>query len=180
MSRFLRAALLGAAAFAIPAALNLVISRQRRELVSALPGDGGEYAWPFGSIAYQVRGEGTPLVLVHGVGAGESSYEWRHNFEALSAQYKVYAFDLPGFGKSARRDITYTADLYVTALIDFLRDVVKAPAFVVASSLSGAFAVQAAAMRPELIERLVLSLPHRIGTIAPAGSGHQSGGLRHF
>jgi pimeloyl-ACP methyl ester carboxylesterase len=159
MSRFLRAALLGAAAFAVPAALNLVISRQRRELVNTLPGDSCEYAWPFGSIAYQARGEGRPLVLIHGVGAGESSYEWRHNFEALSEQYRVFAFDLPGFGKSARRNITYTADLYVTALIDFLRDVVKEPAFVVAGSLSGAFAVQAVAMRPELIERLVLVCP---------------------
>lgn len=159
MGRYLRAALLGAAAIAIPAALNFALARNRKELDNALPGDSGEYSWPFGHIHYQVRGSGTPLVLLHGVGAGESSYEWRHNFEALSAHYRVYALDLPGFGKSARRDITYSADLYITALIDFLRDVVKEPASIIASSLSGAYAVQAATMRPELIEKLILVCP---------------------
>ncbi len=165
MSRLLKAALLGAAAFAVPAAINLAIDRARRVLPAALVEGGCEYPWPFGDIYYQVKGEGSPVVLIHGVGAGESSYEWRHNFEALAAHHTVYAFDLPGFGKSARRDITYTADLYVTAILDFLRDVVKEPASVVASSLSGAYAVRAAAMRPELIERLVLICPTGLETL---------------
>jgi pimeloyl-ACP methyl ester carboxylesterase len=159
MSRLWRAALWTGVAFGIPAAFNLAIARQRRELLSALPGDGGEYAWPLGRIFYQVRGEGQPLVLVHGIGAGESSYEWRHNFEALAEHFKVYALDLPGFGKSSRRDIGYTADLYVAALVDFLRDVVQQPAYIVASSLSGAYAVKLAFLRPELVSKLVLICP---------------------
>ena len=159
MSRYVRAALLGAAVFAIPAALNLVLARQRRNLVSGLSGEGCEHYWPFGNLYYEARGEGTPVVLMHGIGAGESSFEWRRNFDALAEHHKVYAFDLPGFGKSARRDMTYTADLYVTALQDFLRDVVGEAAMVVASSLSGAYAAQLAAMRPELITRLVLICP---------------------
>lgn len=165
MSRLLKAALLGTAAFAVPAAINLAIDRARRALPAALAEGGCEYPWPFGGIFYQVKGEGSPVVLIHGVGAGESSYEWRHNFDALAAHHTVYAFDLPGFGKSARRDITYTADLYVTAIIDFLRDVVKEPANVIASSLSGAYAARAAAIRPELIERLVLICPTGLETL---------------
>lgn len=159
MNRAARFALLAGAAFAVPAAINLAISLRRRPLEPALPGDSGEYAWPLGSLAYQVRGEGRPLVLLHGVGAGESSYEWRHNFAALSEHFRVYAVDLPGFGRSARRDIAYTADIYITALLDFLRDVVQEPAYVVASSLSGAYAVKLAALRPELVGRLVLVCP---------------------
>ena len=159
MNRAARFALLAGAAFAVPAAINLAIALRRRPLEPALPGDSGEYAWPLGSIAYQVRGEGPPLVLIHGVGAGESSYEWRHNFDALSEHFRVYALDLPGFGRSARRDIAYTADIYITALLDFMRDVVQAPACVMASSLSGAYAVKLAALRPELVERLVLVCP---------------------
>jgi len=159
MNRAARFVLLAGAAFAVPAAINLAIALRRRPLESALPGDSGEYAWPLGAIAYQVRGEGPPLVMVHGVGAGESSYEWRHNFAALSEHFRVYAVDLPGFGRSARRDIAYTADIYITALVDFIRDVVQEPAHILASSLSGAYAVKLAALRPELVERLVLVEP---------------------
>jgi pimeloyl-ACP methyl ester carboxylesterase len=159
MNRAARFALLAGAAFAVPTAINLAIAARRRPLEPALPGDSGEYAWPLGAIAYQVRGEGPPLVLIHGVGAGESSYEWRHNFDALSEHFRVYALDLPGFGRSARRDIPYSADIYITALVDFLRDIVQEPAHVLASSLSGAYAVKLAAMRPELVERLVLVAP---------------------
>ena len=159
MNRAARFALLAGAAFAVPAAINLAIALRRRPLEPALPGDSGEYAWPLGSLSYQVRGEGRPLVLVHGVGAGESSYEWRHNFDALSEHFRVYAVDLPGFGRSARRDVAYTADIYITALLDFLRDVVQEPASLLTSSLSGAYAVKLAALRPELIERLVLICP---------------------
>jgi pimeloyl-ACP methyl ester carboxylesterase len=118
-----------------------------------------------GRIAYQVRGKGIPLVLVHGIGAGESSYEWRQNFDTLSERYCVYALDLPGFGRSERRDVNYTADLYVLALMDFLRDVVKQPAYVVASSLSSAYCVKLAQMRPELIEKLVLICPTGLETL---------------
>jgi len=159
MNRAARFVLLAGAAFAVPAAINLAIAMRRRPLEPALPGDSGEYTWPLGSIAYQVRGEGPPLVMVHGVGAGESSYEWRNNFAALSEHFRVYAVDLPGFGRSARRDIAYTADLYITALVDFIRDVVQEPAHILASSLSGAYAVKLASLRPELVERLVLVEP---------------------
>ena len=159
MNRAARFALLAGAAFAVPAAINLAIAARRRPLEPALPGDSGEYAWPLGSIAYQVRGDGPPLVLIHGIGAGESSYEWRHNFDALSEQFRVYALDLPGFGRSARPNIAYSADLYITALVDFLRDVVQAPAHLLASSLSGAYAVKLASLRPELVERLTLVCP---------------------
>jgi pimeloyl-ACP methyl ester carboxylesterase len=165
MNRFWRAALLTGAAFAIPAAINAVIARQRRELFNALPGDGGDYGWPMGHIYYQERGQGKPLVMIHGVGAGESSYEWRHNFDALSEQFHIYALDLPGFGKSARRDVNYTADLMILAIMDFLRDVVKEPAYIMTSSLSGAYAVKLAAARPELIERLVLVCPTGLETL---------------
>src|SRR5579871_6867062 len=136
MSRLWRAALLAGVALAVPAAINRGIARQKGKLLRALPGESGLYPWPMGDISYEVRGEGPPLVLIHGIGAGCSSYEWRHNFDALSEQFKVYAPDLPGFGKSARPNINYTDALMILALTDFLRDVVRQPASVIASSLS--------------------------------------------
>lgn len=159
MGKWGRAALWTGAAFAIPAIVNMAIARNRRDLATTLSGEEGEYSWPLGRIHYQMRGEGEPVVLVHGIGAGNSSYEFRYNFDALGENYRVYAYDLPGFGKSERRNQTYTADILILALMDFLRDVVKEPAHVVASSLSAAHAIALAARRPELIRSLTLICP---------------------
>jgi pimeloyl-ACP methyl ester carboxylesterase len=43
-------------------------------------------------------GEGSPIVLVHGVHAAASSFEMRGIFEPLSQRHTVYAVDLLGFG----------------------------------------------------------------------------------
>lgn len=43
-------------------------------------------------------GEGPPLVLVHGLGG--SWQTWLANLEALAAEHRVIAVDLPGFGAS--------------------------------------------------------------------------------
>lgn len=159
MKKLRRAALCLGVAFAIPAVINAAIARSRRDLGMMLPGEEGEYGWLLGRIHYQVRGEGEPLVLIHGIGAGSSTYEFRYNFDALSERYKVYAYDLPGFGLSERRNQTYTAEMMTLAMMDFLRDVVKEPAHIVASSLSAAHAIQLAARHPELIKSLVLVCP---------------------
>jgi len=159
MKKLARAALCVGAAFAIPAVINAAIARNRHDLGMILPGEEGEYGWLLGRIHYQVRGTGEPLVLVHGIGAGSSSYEFRYNFDALSEHYKVYAYDLPGFGQSERRNQTYTAEMMTLAMMDFLRDVVKEPAHIVASSLSAAHAIQLAARHPELVKSLVVICP---------------------
>ncbi|PWH04941.1 alpha/beta hydrolase [Brachybacterium endophyticum] len=44
------------------------------------------------------RGHGSPLVLVHGLGAGLRS--WAPIVDALAARHEVIAVDLPGFGSS--------------------------------------------------------------------------------
>ncbi len=49
--------------------------------------------------------------------------------------------------------------------MDFLRDVVREPAYVLASSLSSAYTVKLAAMRPELVARLVLVCPTGLETL---------------
>ena len=44
------------------------------------------------------RGSGPPLILMHG-GVGSWKH-WIRNVDPLSAHFTVYAFDLPGFGRS--------------------------------------------------------------------------------
>ena len=46
-------------------------------------------------VAYNVFGEGPPVVLVHGTPF--SSYVWRRLAPALAQNYKVHVFDLLGY-----------------------------------------------------------------------------------
>ena len=89
---------------------------------------------------------GAPLVLLlHGIYAGASGYEWRRLVPLLAGDRRVRVPDLLGFGTSDRPDLEWTPDVLtgaVTALIDdALED--DPGALVVGSSLTGAHAVRA-------------------------------------
>ena len=150
------------------AAVNRLIAMSAGEVYSVLDGEEGHYAWEHGDIYYTVRGRGAPLLLVHGIYAGASSFEYRRVFEPLSREFRVYALDLLGFGLSARPPIVYTPALYIQLIQDFTRQVMGGtdqPVSVVASSLGAAFAIRAVAERPDLFERLVLIEPTGIETL---------------
>lgn len=55
-----------------------------------------------GTVAYDVKGEGPPLVLVHGTPS--SSYVWRRFIDELSREWTVYYYDLIGYGLSEKRE----------------------------------------------------------------------------
>jgi pimeloyl-ACP methyl ester carboxylesterase len=105
-------------------------------------------------------------VLIHSLGPGASSYEWRKNVDALAEQFRVYTPDLLGFGLSDHPTIDYDAELYADLISDFIKEAVKEtvdqPAIVVAHGLSSAYVIAAAYRRPQLFERLVLLEPSPI------------------
>src|SRR3954466_3086949 len=51
---------------------------------------------------YLERGEGTPLVLLHGNGAMMQDFEMGGSLERLAQGYRVSAADRPGFGHTNR------------------------------------------------------------------------------
>ena len=53
-----------------------------------------------GEVAYEIFGEGSPVVLVHGTPS--CSYLWRNVVQVLAQRFAVYVYDLPGFGESER------------------------------------------------------------------------------
>lgn len=154
------------------AANNARIWSATPPLESKLPGTSNYYRSRQGLVFYKQAGEGkdkqAPVVFVHGIGAGNHSYEWMQNFGPISEQYKSYAYDLLGFGNSDKPELRYTAEVYIKQLTEFLDDVVGQPAYVIASSLGAAYAVQVAYRRPELIKKLVL--------VSPTGSNPKRGG----
>ncbi|MDQ3819652.1 MAG: alpha/beta fold hydrolase [Acidobacteriota bacterium] len=153
-----------AAGMAALAAINARIRRNAQEPEdAAFGGEARFFEWQHGQIFYKVAGEGqkgAPLLLVHGVGAGASSFMWRRNFDELARDFRIYALDLLGFGFSDKpAGAPYSADLYTELIADFIREVAHAPARVVASSLGAAYSVRVADEQPELVRSLVLVSP---------------------
>jgi pimeloyl-ACP methyl ester carboxylesterase len=127
------------------AVANAVLARRAGELPPPLPGEQRTYRWRGFDVAYTEAGDpdDPDLVLLHGINAAASSHEWKKVVEPLAAEYHVVAPDLPGFGRSDRPPLTYSAALYETFVRDFLTDVVDDPT-VVAASLTGAYAASTA------------------------------------
>jgi pimeloyl-ACP methyl ester carboxylesterase len=145
------------------------------DLPPTLPGSMHDWIWRGWRVRYTSMGSGPPIVLVHGLHAAASSFEMRNIFEPLSQQHTVYAVDLLGFGKSERPDAPYSGPFYRDLLLDFLEDVVRRPATVLASSLSSGYAVDIARSRADLIDRVVLLSP--TGTTSTGIAGRLVGEL---
>jgi pimeloyl-ACP methyl ester carboxylesterase len=142
-------------------AFNKLIENMAGELDTVLSGEERRYPWKYGDMFYEVKGDKSakPLLLIHGFGAGSSSYEWRRNIDALAAHFRVYAIDLLGFGLSDRPAIDYTAETFTDLISDFIREVIAKPTIVVAHGISCAFVIADAYRRPQRFSRLVLVTP---------------------
>lgn len=65
----------------------------------------------FSRLACLVAGQGPTLVLLHG-GAGSSSH-WSRNIDTLASAHRVFAFDMPGFGRSPDVPAAIEAEAYI-------------------------------------------------------------------
>lgn len=103
---------------------------------------------------YDERGEGEPLVLLHG-GLVDARF-FEKNIDALSDRFHVYTPERRGHGHSPDVDGPITYDLMAQDTIAFLDAVVGGPSHLVGHS-DGAFVAMLVAMRrPDLVRDLVL------------------------
>ncbi|PSP55370.1 alpha/beta hydrolase [Halobacteriales archaeon QS_1_67_19] len=129
------------------------------ELDAALDGRQRTYRWRGFDVAYTEAGDpdDPDVLLLHGVHAAASSKEFDQIFDKLAKTHHVIAPDLPGFGRSDRPPLTYSAALYTAFVADFAQDVADDPACV-ATSLSGTYAALAQ-RQSDAFSRLVLIAP---------------------
>lgn len=122
---------------------------------------------------YLEAGEGEPLVLLHGSGAGVSAWaNWFLALPELSDAFRVIAPDLPGFGYTERSsDTKYDMKLWVAHLLDFLDQMGIEKANLVGNSFGGGLSLAFTLRHPERVRSLVL-----MGT--PAGSFPMTDGLK--
>src|SRR5215204_1123620 len=140
------------------------------QLPNRLGGEVCYYRWRGGDLAYSVAGDGEPLLLVHGVYAGASSFEFRKNFEELSKSFRVYALNLLGCGLSERPSRRYEPEDVALQIEDFVREEIGGPAHLVASSLTAALVMPAVVRSGQLFQKLVLICPTGYGILdRPSG-----------
>jgi pimeloyl-ACP methyl ester carboxylesterase len=143
------------------------------EPARSLGGEERRYGWRGWRLAYRVAGEAgaPPVLLVHGVYAGASSYEFRRNFMELAEDFRVYALDLLGCGLSERPRRRYGPEDVAAQVEDFAREEIGAQTHLISSSLSAALVVPAAVRSPRLFKKLILICPTGLGGSLDQPSG---------
>src|ERR1700681_1293590 len=105
-------------------------------------------------LAYQIFGEGSPLVLLHG---GFGSVEmYGPNVELLAAGHRVIGVDLQSHGRSPAADRPMRFETMADDIAALIKELKLERAAIMGFSLGGAVALRTAVQHPELVERLVL------------------------
>ena len=106
------------------------------------------------NVRYIVRGSGSPVVLIHGV--GEFLEVWWQNIRPLSEHYQVYAMDLPGHGLSDKPEIDYDLNFATGFATGFAQALGIGRASLIGHSLGGLVAMSIAINFPDDVDKLIL------------------------
>lgn len=113
---------------------------------------------PGGTLAFDERGDGPPVVMLPGL--GDLRQQYRFLAPALAAAgMRAVTVDLRGHGASSVGWDAYGAEPGAADVIALIEQLGTGPAVVVGNSFGAAIAVVAAAERPDLVSGLVLIGP---------------------
>ena len=149
------AAFTGTAMYAFNKFIDYTINRRGLTLAE----NENYYVWRNGTIYYEKKGSGTPLLLIHDLNPIASSYEWSKVIDKLSKTHTVYAIDLLGCGKSDKPAISYVNYLYVELVNDFIEHVIQQKTELLVTGESFTFAVMAARMNQSMIGKITAINP---------------------
>jgi len=100
---------------------------------------------------------GPPMLLIHGLGVRWTN--WEPVLNQFAARWHVFALDLRGHGDSGRTPGGYGFNDYQTEVIEFLKNKIAQPAYLIGSSLGGITAADVCARAPEFVAATVLEDP---------------------
>ncbi len=113
---------------------------------------------PSWKLNYNEAGEGHPVILLHGSGAGATGWSnFAPNVAVLAEDFRVLALDAPGWGQSDAA----TSDAYdhPAAVLEFMDALGIEKAALVGNSMGGMTAITFAARYPDRISHLVTMGP---------------------
>lgn len=123
------------------------------------------YDWRFGKIRYQKKGNGNPVLLIHDLDIGSSSYEFYRLSDELAKTNEVYTIDLLGYGLSEKPNFTYTNFLYVQLVNDFIKNIIGKKTTIMTGGESTAIAVMSCHLNPDLIKNLIFINPQSLNKL---------------
>ena len=142
----------------------------------------GHYTWltlpPLGKckIFYEVSGQGSqPILFLHTAGADSRQYHSMMLNKTLQSTYKMYAFDLPGHGRSfpgqTQHPLSYanSEDFYITCIRAFLEKLKLHRAVVTGASMGGQICLAVALRATELSVKGVI--PCEACAFIPSAAG---------
>jgi len=107
-------------------------------------------------LAYEVSGEGQPLLLIGGTGMPGVLWHLAQVPAFAAAGYRVLTYDARGLGGSEAPPAPYSVDDLATDAAGLLDHLGAGPALVVGYSLGGFTAEELARRRPDLVRAVVL------------------------
>ncbi len=100
-------------------------------------------------------GHGSPVLFIHGLGS--SGYiEWRFNLETAASRHRVFAPDLPGFGRTEKPRARYGIPYFTRFIQRYIQGRGLRSVAVVGTSMGGRIALELALEHPGLVNKLVL------------------------
>jgi 4,5:9,10-diseco-3-hydroxy-5,9,17-trioxoandrosta-1(10),2-diene-4-oate hydrolase len=134
------------------------------------PGPGSRFVdTPVARFHYLEQGAGSPVVLLSP--GASPAFAWRPQLAALARTHTVYVVDLPGQGRTERRDRTPRFDLDgMTDTVGAFLDAVGVRTTALGgNSWSGGWALAFAQRHPERVDRLLLLAPSGLAEPDPWG-----------
>ncbi|VXB67049.1 Beta-ketoadipate enol-lactone hydrolase [Pseudomonas sp. 8AS] len=103
---------------------------------------------------FEDYGQGTPLLLVHGLGS--SIRDWEYQLPALSARHRLIALDVRGHGRSGKPREAYSIPAFADDVAALIEHLGLERVHLVGISMGGMIAFQLAVDHPELLLSLTI------------------------
>lgn len=114
------------------------------------------------NIYYEVYGEGTPIVMIHGWGPDHRLMKgcMEPIFQTINTHWKRIYFDLPGMGKTKGEQWITGSDQMLDLVLEFIDAVIPNQRFVIAGESYGGYLARGIInKRPSIVDGLLLICP---------------------